>query len=519
MTTAAPTHYAADGLRPLMSEGPLSLRGVGEALWSRRGTLMLLALPLVPAYGFAAFNLNLAGDDWAVRAAGRKSGMATFALQLGRWGAWFIWKHLHLLELTPALSVVVAVSSLLGFGAVAGAMLGLHRDRWAYGAFVGMMTLSPVWAEAVAFRMSAFVLLAGLVMTAALLAAWLRCWRLWLRCGWNGRLALGLLGAAGLFMLTAAIYQVLVLLAAVMFWGAVLVDIHERREGENPGRALGRAFGAWAASSAGGLAAYAGSVVLIFAVGDVKPMADDAYQLANNASTVSQLLDNVSVVGRHMAQFLFLPQHLGPLVLKAPLWLGGAVLAAAVMGLPLRRGRWGLAIVSAVFLGLILLLPWAVGLLRGERAMRLNALLPLAAVMALGLGLPLLLTARSTASQRVLRSVLAAGACLALFVSIHQHNVGQLVTHSLNRRDFAVAQRILERLEADPAYGSLGEAPLMYLYGRMSFPGRGGPFNTPPVHGPMDSSIVGVGILDQQTGRLPMLMQLLGSMRRFAACA
>ncbi len=489
----------------------LSFRAIGRTLAHNRLSLVLLAVAAVAGYGFLAFTPNVVGDDWEVLTIGRDFPLIPILLLVGRYVLAGVVMLVPVVDSPPTLSLMVGAAGLLGFGAVSAHLLGLGRDRPAFAAFVGVLMFCPLWAETMSFKVLRYVLPVGLALSAVLLRQYLVCWRLALA----GRLrsregAWHLAGAVLAVVATAGFYQTYIFFAGVLLAGAMLLWCF--RQADRPiGPGLLAGTGTYLAITFIGLVAYTLSLVAFFSLTGASTFETAQYDLRSNVSSVTGLIANVPRTAEYVFQYLFRSQHLWPGWLKVPGWAATAAIVLALVDRARSTGRPAVVVWPMVLLIAAVLMPWSLGLLRSTAPFRYNSLLPVTAVTALLFGAGI----HCTAGRRA-RIALTVVTALTIAAFIHQHNLGQSATYWLNRRDLAVAQRMLQRIETHEQFDRLDPQTVrVEVFGRLDFPGPQEAFHGPEAPDPMSDSILTMGVLTGQTGRLPRLFHVLGADRMY----
>ena len=100
-------------------------------------------------------------------------------------------------------------------------------------------------------------------------------------------------------------------------------------------------------------------------------------------------------------------------------------------------------------------------------------------------------------------------------------NVAQIATHTTNKRDFAVAQRILTRIETHDKYESISDSKqTITIIGKLSYARSldRAPF-AHATRGPMGASIVHCGVFNCQPQRVDRIMRFVdypSNLRKYA---
>ena len=130
----------------------------------RRHYLLLVGVCVlaVVAYGFSAFNLILAGDDWEVYLDPDRQ--ETWVVRLGRWMQSLIWQLFAGNTFAPTFTLGVLVTGLILGGVIAAVTIGLTRT-WANFLFIGLFVLSPLWVEQINFELNHLAIGIGVVLS------------------------------------------------------------------------------------------------------------------------------------------------------------------------------------------------------------------------------------------------------------------------------------------------------------------------------------------------------------------
>ncbi len=472
----------------------------------RDGLLVVILLCLI-AYGFVMFNMTLAGDDWS--AVWKEGNQYDVVVSLGRWLQRYIWMVFADKLFAPAFTLSFMVALWLVGGLLALRFLAVD-DRFAGFAFLGLFVLTPFWAEMVNFKNNHPN--AGLATLLAL-ASGLLAWRMvqGQPLGLLKALSLGLASSLCL-ALSASGYQAMAPMAPMIFLLGWMRALLRNGFGEVAPTIFVKRLALMVVIFGCGIFLYGLSVYVTQTAYGLGQMAKGYALSGSLVSSTGELQMTLARFLAYFEQFLFLPQHLVPQFAK---WLFLGLLAVYPLAL-IRRGSkqkpsnavWYIGVGLLLACG-FLVLPWLLGIMRTPNSYRYNGIVSLALVYA-GFALIAL-----ECGPRLLTGRLVKGLALTLIlIFVFQHNAASFVTYNLNRRDWSIATRMIERIEAMSdleAVTENGAKPLIvYPVGRLPTASER-PYAMPAHAGPMDSSIVECGVLNCHTIRLYHLLQLSAS--------
>ncbi len=426
-----------------------ALRDEGQAaLYAYRWYIVILGFCALAGYGFTAFNLTLAGDDWQNFLDGTRQ--YDRVVRLGRWGQRVIYAFTQDIIFAPAFTMLMLVAMLILAGWIFAVVMGLREGSTVF-FFVALLIFHPLWSQEVNFKINHLVI--GIAMLLAAAAAYVA-HRAYLSLLRDRRLWHGLLWvvlSALLMSLSISIKQVYLFFTfgAVVF--RVMNDALHQDEYATPLRIIQR-IAILLAVTLLGLVLYVVEVDLSQRVSGLTAREGaDAYALTE--SLVSSPADLSFTLNRFAETFwayYFQDSLLMPLFIKVVYWLAVAALVvySARQGNPITTVLLVLALIG------LLLMPWVIGILRlPENSFRFTAIVPNSLIYAGPIAL--VLHHLQTRSSRLVLQVLAT--CV-IVVFLHQQNSIALVTHTINQRDYAIANRMLTTLEQDPAYPLLLES-------------------------------------------------------------
>src|SRR6185503_9555841 len=120
-----------------------------NVLWPNPLVLAGVLLVCLVAYGSLAFNLNLAGDEWALVRYPTKH--YEFSLAIGRWMAVVLWLIFYDNRFAPAVTLFAALS-LMSVGAIISARPAGASDGSRQFVYASLLVLNPVLAESLSFE-------------------------------------------------------------------------------------------------------------------------------------------------------------------------------------------------------------------------------------------------------------------------------------------------------------------------------------------------------------------------------
>lgn len=469
--------------------------------------LWVYALVVVVAYGLEMFNVLLSGDDWeALQVDGYQY---QWVVAIGRWMQVVVWWLAEDNAFAPALTLGVLAAAYLCVALVLAQCLGLKRD-FSKVALAALLVTFPLNAESFSFSLLHLPLALGLVCaggaTLLLVAGQQAITQGERRQAWAyGGVTVPLVMLAAACYQPAAIFVVSGILLRALALLRSSTSLSEMR------RSVGGLLAYAAMAITAGVIAYGLSVHIVAAMAGVSLNQDGLYAMTGSLN--GSLADWGKGVGGGVAvvaDLLLSPHHLFPPVAKVVL-VAALALAAGLYG-----GRGALWRLPAfiVLLAALLLAPASLGMVRNVGNYRFNSLIAFAVPMA---GLVALVVDEAAAPTR--RRLMASMAVLLVAVFAFQQNRASVSTLLLNRRDMAIAGRMLARIDAVPGFASLAEQGQVdvVVVGRVLEQRHdlGRPFS-PKSHGRvthLDNSVVDCGVFNCQIQRLESAVRLISEHR------
>jgi len=406
----------------------------------------VLALGSLAAYGFQAFNLTLAGDDWMLW--DEASLNVTFGIQLGRWFQLLVDTTLANALFAPTFTMIAFVLCVITAGFVQAEIIGL-KSKLGVMTYTSALLFHPFWVETASFKLYHISTgIAILLATAAAALVVIASENIVEKQ--NFRSGVFLLFAASLTLSFVVSIQQTYLFFAVStcgFWVLNKVTVQPDLEV----RDMFSYIAIILVMILGAIVLYVIEIEIARALYRVDPMpADHPYALGGSlVSSVAELQVTLTRLVSVLTHYLFLPQHFIPMLTKY-IFLA-ALLFYTVRSVSLAASH-NLYRAVIVILGIIALLvmPWSLGIIRVPSPYRYTALVSNIAVYS-----GILAFAVQYAPTDALRKLFAIGASLIVIIFIFQHNSVAHTTYTLNQQDRSIATRILDRLETNENFPNL----------------------------------------------------------------
>jgi hypothetical protein len=473
----------------------------------------ILAWLLLITYGFQAFNLLLAGDDWVyIHFAGIHNAIA---VRMGRWLRVLIWDMPSNNTFAPAFTLGVGLF-FLAFSSWLAAHFIRMSTNWANFFFCALFLVFPIWAEPLSFKGLQVSYTLAVAFSVGYGAVALTIAR---RLATKGvankpRLLCSFLGAGMLTSLGPSIHQ------GSMFFGAMIFGLGLMNDWVNQAsiinlRTVLRSYASTIVFVVMlGMVFYVGEVGLSTWLLGVEPSHGGAHYsvVGGNIDSIDSLLRNVARMKRYLAVFLFHGQHLFPAFLKY-LFLVALfflILTLAVKGDQKSDKKGSVIRTASLFciLAVLFLVPWSLGIVRVSAPYRYNAIVGLAVLYA---GVFAMLIEHGAP---LVRSLAVFMATVLVVGFAFQHNVAATLMYVNNLRDYAVTQQIVTRIQSHAEYSKLPSKerrlPVIFV-GKLSNL-RGRPFTEFAAESTlMGGSIVKCGVYTCQPYRFPEIARLIQS--------
>lgn len=482
---------------------------------ANRDSILLLGILSLATYGFLAFNLTLAGDDWyLVRNPSLE--LDTY-IPVGRWMRPLILKAFFDGRFAPSFTLFGWLVCMMAGTILLAQVTGARKPTEVF-LFSALLIFSPVHAELVNFKHSHLMIGFGFVCAAASVFVLHGVATAEARRGRDTYLQAGV---AGLLLLLSLGIQQSFILFALMFFIASTIAILVGDDDAASGAAL-RALKIYTTVCFIAVAAYFAVTKSLQMYFDF-PLFERGYALESSlVRDAQQLASTVNQFLNHLLVFFFREQHLWPMTAKALFLILLVVylyaLARKVFALRHkggRRARNAAIGMTALLTGLVVT-PWFLGLVRLPFSYRYNGLIGLTPFYPI----VVVQTLTMVTSRAVRYGVIACAAGIVMTFSYFQ-NVASLAVYTTNKRDHFTAERILSRIENHEGYRILSEHETLevVLVGR--FPqDHEPPFNDFIPGADMGDSIVNCGVFNCQTTRIAELMAFVeypSAQRRYRA--
>jgi Glucosyl transferase GtrII len=456
-----------------MNERPKSfLFGAEERLRDASQLWAFYALTVLLAYGFTMFNLLLVGDDWHELYANR---MSEFTISIGRWVVPIIW-GMNDNNFSPAFTIATVSVAYLLLGAACCICLGLvRRESWLI--FVCILISFPFNAEPFAFKMGHLSFTFGTVLATVSGLLIIRGYEvLSIKQGLKAT-ALGA-GAIVAFVLSAATYQPLALLAPALVLVRLVGMLRERQESSSLLRSMALILGFSAIIFLLGFSLYMGSIRVMSWLSGIPLQATGPYAIADTfVQSWSEFIRQVSGGLVLWRDVLFHRQHLFPIFPKVSfLVMTCALIVVLAYGngeakysqrprTIITKDAITRVAILCVAIVLLFLIPLAQGMVRKIANYRYDNMIGIAVPYAMVFALLFDMTHEARS-----RRAIAALALTVIAIFVYEQNRASVTTFLLNRHDLAIANRILVRITGDQAfapYAAKGEAAIVF-YGEGS---------------------------------------------------
>lgn len=449
-----------------------------------------LLLGCLVAFGFNAFNLTLAGDDWTQLFNGNSQD--EWILQIGRWTERIVWEVFDDNRFAPTFSLFLMLGCLIFSHLLMSYALRLPAIEAFL--FTSISLFFPAWAEVVNFKTNHITVGFGwLFATLFGILAFQVANRAGYRSLWPAASLSVAFGA-----LAAGSYQTLLFVGVLAFMLLLLDGLVKDPQSFRALRVLGTLL-RFAALAVLVLALYSVITAIVLKANGLDAVRHGNYSLDLSTVTLQGIFKNGATIFQRLKELLFQPQHLYPQFAKVLqlMFLAGLFLGLVVTALRSAGSRWSYLLFCFLGIGILLLAPFAIYLIKGTNAtLRYNAIVPLSYTFA---GFYVL----SVGSLRwkAARSTISISAIVLVTIFLFHLNVAGMTTYLNNTRDLFVAARIVDRIEGLPDFPLKGPVPLV-IVGSMPEP-AGLPFNTAraPAGTFWKSSIVECGVFDCQVQR------------------
>lgn len=424
-----------------------------EASWS-------LFLPyfvvVLVAYGFTMFNLTLASDEWL--SLQQTEPFYWLVIAQGRWLSKLIWQAADDISFAPAFTLAVLCVAYFLFALICCWCLGLKR-KGAILIFTCVLICFPINSEPFSFKMAHLIFAAAIGFASLSGLAIVRGFE---QLHKDRTFAAGFSGvlAAFFFMLSAALYQSLALFGCAIVLMKV-VGILREKIALRP--ALSRIVVLLVFASATvvvGLVFYFISVRVASSITSVQLLEGSRYAVSNSLiSTWGEFVSRAVQGFEVLYDLLFAGNTLFPKIAKITFLVAaaGLLLAFAVDWeedgerangrTENLHGRIVRAAILCTVIALLFLLPLILGMLQKFPLYRYNNLVGVALPHAMVYAL-----LYETARDSYWRGAVTCLAILIIGIFAFEQNRSSVTGFLLNRRDFAIASRMLERISANTAF-------------------------------------------------------------------
>jgi hypothetical protein len=431
------------------------LTGAHERLRDASQLWTFYAVTVLLAYGFAMFNLTLAGDDWNVLQANYQT---DWVISIGRWMDAIIWRLADDGNFATPLTLGVLAAVYSVFAAACCLCLGMKR-RESYLIFACVLICFPINAEPFSFKSLHLIFAFAIILATGSGLLIVRGHELLLERQVLKPAALGA-GAVTAFVLSAAAYQMLALLAIALVLARLVGMLRGPYESSKLLQSTALLLGFSAIILGIGFLFYMASVWGVSWLTGVPLNTIGPYAIADSfVESGSQLYRGIIHGVVVLRELFFQRQHLFPLLAKL-VFLAMTIALIFVIASGSEKSNyfdqprppdvWDGIVRALILAGVIVLLfltPLVLGMLRKNGLYRYNNLVGIAVPYAMAFAL--LFDMARDARLRLGIAVLTI-AMIAIF--IFEQNRASITTFLLNRRDLAIASRMLERITADPAF-------------------------------------------------------------------
>jgi len=473
--------------------------------------IIVSVILILITYGFSAFNLLLAGDDWW--ALHVKILNYVRSIRRGQWFLPVIWKIFGNNAFAPPFTLFGSIGLLTLSAWITTRVLRL-RNIWSVFLFVHLFILFPIWTEPMSFKLLQLPMAFGVLFSVLHGALAVKAAQNALSKGtFKGPRSTHLICTSALFFaLSASCFQPCALLGPMVFVASFMGTLIQTDREDNHGRVFRAYFlVSIAVLTLGGILYYSG-VQASLKIFNLQEMGSGNHALFSSLrSSFMEYQEGFSNAWIYFKHFLFRPQHLFPMIPKymflAALTILGALVLERAFKLKTLKKKIVFLFLISLALALEFLIPWAIGIIRSPPMYRYNALIGLAFLY------PLVFTFTIEHLKiPLIRFGLVFLAFLTLGMFAFQHNIAALSMYTTNQRDLAIAGRILQRIEEHKDYLNLAQDGryTLVIIGRLDLK-KIRPFAPPMYPGIMNESIVQCGVFNCQPDKVKWLFKQIES--------
>jgi len=455
------------------------------------------------SYAYPAVNLMFAGDDWHALITPRFQ--YETAVAMGRWAQVIFYVLSFDKSFMLPLTLILFITSII-ICSVLILDLGKISNTFFATLVIGLWVTNPVWAEPMSFKILHIPFAFGLfsAVFGVYLAAKYRSGRNL----FNKKIDII---AVFLIAFSASIYQPFILIAGMVMVLDIYLSVIVHKQISTWKSLLQRVLH-WTVMILTAILLFVLGVYLVQALSGIELTSSGGYSMANSLPrNFQQFLPAFNRFGIYLGQFLFQQQHLWPLWTKVVLWMLIIMPLVHVSITPTKPGKKSLMLVVAILAVVsLLIIPFAIGLIRVPNSYKYNSLMGLAAVM------PMLLVLQKKQITGKLSKFFFIPLFLTILTFVGSHNRAAVALKLLNQSDLSLTQRILSNLEHNDDFLRLASTRNnieVVFSGRIKRTGK--PFKYDKIFNyekalpPMRSSIIRCGIYNCQLRRFGPAIRLI----------
>ena len=493
------------------------LDGARERLRTIPSLIGIYAGVVLLAYGFAMFNITLAGDDW--HHLQYRGFQYDFAVSIGRWMVRIVWSLADDDSFAPPFTIAFLCAAYFVFSVACCLCLSITQ-RGGYLIFACALVCFPINAEAFSFK--AAHLSDGLGLLLAMVSGLMVVrGHEFLFARDRIKAAVLVLGAAFAFMLAASLYQPLALFACSLVLIRVAGFVRERSETRTMLSRSASLFCFAAVAFGIGCVLYWGVIHAVSKVAGIPLLSEGPYAVTDSFVESWAALRHQMANGFMTINDLLFHQHfLFPLTVKLT-FLAATSLLIIIFALDWdkndnqieeRAEQYldGIARGCVFFIVVILLFlaPLTLAMVRRIDLTRYTNLI--------GLGLPHVMAYAllyDMARDLFWRRGVAILASIVIGIFVFEQNRAAVTTYLLNRRDLHIANRMLERINANTEFAPFAakkQATIVFYGNHLDDRELPRPFSVDQRGGyRVARPIVDCGVFNCQIGRAADLFRII----------